>query len=524
MLIKHETPHGSWSGRRSFVFAAACAVIGFANFWRFPYAMAENGGVWFLLTYAGFLLLFALPLLYGEMLLGRLGRCSPIGSMGLLVKDFSSSSRWRSIGVLGTVAGLLTLALYTVVAGMTLSYVFQSAFGDFSAALPAQVGLALSQMHSDPVQLLAWELLFVLGVLTILRRGVNRGIERASRYLMPLFLLILAGLLVYALMRGDLVAARAYLFGDANQSYTWQSPLYAAQHAFFTLGVGMGAMMAYGAYSPGRQSILPGILWVIGLDLLISLVAGLMIFPLVFAAGLGPAQGFDLMFLVIPLTFGQLPLGQLLAALFFVLMTLAAWGSAIALGEPLVAWLVERFRLSRQVACWLLLLLMAPLALGLTLSLGVSSEQHWFGVTWFGLYDLLVAGLLIPLTALLIALYCGWGVGSHGLREVVTERESLWFYRVWRILIRFVAPPLIVLLMIVSVVNFARTACEIAESNFCGIGLIERWTGRGAAPDAMSADDLVSDLEVMLEFEVEQEAAPATPVKKASEENNDQNH
>src|SRR5690606_11620853 len=223
--------------------AAAGAVIGLANFWRFPYAMAENGGLWFLLAYAGFLILFALPLLYGEMLLGRLGRCSPVGTMGLLVKDFSSHSRWRSIGALGTTAGLLTLALYTVVAGMTLAYVFKSAFGAFSNALPAQVGSSLSSMQNDPAQLLAWQLLFMLGVLTILGRGVNRGIERACHYLVPLFLLILVGLLVYALVRGDVEAARVYLFGEAIQSFTWRSPLYAAQHAFFTLAVGMGAMI-----------------------------------------------------------------------------------------------------------------------------------------------------------------------------------------------------------------------------------------------------------------------------------------
>src|SRR5690606_6566057 len=350
MLMKHETVHGSWTRSPVFIMAGVGATIGLANFWRFPHAMAEHGGLWFLLAYVLFLLVLGLPLIYAELLLGRVSRSSPMTGVSSLVKESGVSRHWRWVGVLGPVAGLLSLAVYVLVAGMVLAYLFKAALGEFNGAMPNDTVEALVGLKNRLDTLFVWELIFLAGVFVVLSRGVNRGLERAVRYLIPLLFLLMTALLVYALRHGDLPTAVDYLLVDGQQAFSWWSVAYAGQHAFFTLAIGMGAMMAFGAYSPGGRGLLWGASWIIGLDIVVAVVAGLVIFPLVFSAGFGPAQGFDLLFRVVPMTYGQLPGGQFWGTLFFALITLAAWMAAVALGESWVAWLVERFRWRRWLA------------------------------------------------------------------------------------------------------------------------------------------------------------------------------
>src|SRR5690606_39590260 len=195
--------------------------------------------------------------------------------------------------------------------------------------------------------------------------------------------LLMTALLVYALRHGDLPTAIDYLLVDGQQAFSWWSVAYAGQHAFFTLVIGMGAMMAFGAYSPGGRGLLWGASWIIGLDIVVAVVAGLVIFPLVFSAGFGPAQGFDLLFRVVPMTYGQLPGGQFWATLFFALMALAAWVAAVALGESWVAWLVERFHWRRWLASLVTVSLAALLAFGLSLSFRAGADWNLAGISVF---------------------------------------------------------------------------------------------------------------------------------------------
>lgn len=495
MLTKHETPHGSWMRRSSLVMATAGAVIGLANFWRFPYLMAENGGLPFLLTYVFFLLLFALPLLYGEMLLGRFSRLSPIGGMRLIVQDQGFDRRWAWIGILGTLAALMTLALYILISGLTLSYVFKSALGIFNQASPDRVVRELAELRGNADQMQGWQMIFLLVVLVILARGVNQGIERAARLILPVFLGILTMLLTYALSQGDGARAWDYLLGDGGGQYGWQSVRYAAQHAFFSLGIGMGAMMVFGAYSPGRRCLLSGVAWVVGIDLLVSLLGGLIIYPLVFALGLAPTEGFDLLFRLVPQTYGQMPAGQFLAAGFFVLMTLVMWSSAIALGEPLTAWLIERFRMPRFLACVLVLSVAAVISHGLTRVMAAPDPWGWAGISLFSIYDVLVSGLLIPVTVFLIAWFLGRVMPASTLREWMGGTEPGWFFPIWHFLIRFAAPCLVVLLMLSVLAHFAETSCaRSAEAGTGGCSWLLK-TPSAMPLDESAAPAVLSDAE-----------------------------
>jgi len=459
MMMKHETVHGSWTRSPAFIMAGVGATIGLANFWRFPYAMAEHGGLWFLLAYVLFLLVFGLPLLYAELLLGRASRCSPIVGGGLLAREAGLCPRWGWVGVLGPIAGLLTLSVYVLVAGMTLAYLFKAALGEFNGAMPNDMVEPLLGLKDHPGKLLVWEVVFLAGVFVVLGRGVNRGLERAVRYLIPLFFLLLVVLLVYGWRNGDLPTAFDYLLLDGREAFSWLGLASAAQHAFFTLAIGMGAMMMYGAYSPGRRGLLWGASWIVGLDIVVAVLAGFMIFPLVFSAGFGPAQGFDLLFQVVPMTYGQLPGGQFWATLFFALMILAVWTAAMALGEPWVAWLVERFGWRRWLASLAVLAPVAALAFGLNLGFQAGVEWSLAGIPMFSFVMLVVSGLLIPGAAMLIAVFVGWVLPRASVQELVESLEARWFYLVWHFLLRFVAPVLLCALILFTITSFIMPVC-----------------------------------------------------------------
>ncbi len=476
MLIKHETIHGSWTRSPVFVMAGVGATIGLANFWRFPYAMAEHGGLWFLLVYVLFLLVLGLPLLYAELLLGRVSRSSPITAFKSLVGASGLHPRWRWGGILGPVAGILSLATYVLVAGMVLAYLFKAALGEFNGAMPDDTVQLLAGLKHSLTRLFGWELLFLAGVFLVLARGVNRGLERVMCYLIPLLFLLMVAQLAYAWRYGDLATAVDYLWLDGRQGFGWQSVAHAAQHAFFTLAIGMGVMMMFGAYSPGGRGLLWGGVLIIGLDLVVAVLAGVMIFPLVFSAGFGPAQGFDLLFRVVPMTYGQLPGGQFWATLFFALMALAAWVAAVALGESWVAWLVERFHWRRWLASLVTVSLAALLAFGLSLSFRAGADWNLAGISVFSYITLVVSAVLIPGAALLVAVLLGWALPRARVREWVEPLDGSWFYLVWHFLLRFLAPVLLCALILFTITSFFQSACALTGA---GQGELCSWLASG---------------------------------------------
>jgi len=444
--------HGSWTNRWVFILAATGSAVGLGNIWKFPYITGENGGGAFVLVYLLCILLVGVPIMISEVLVGRRGRMSPINAMVETAKESGLSRRWGLVGWLGAVAGFMIFSFYSVVAGWVLYYIAAMANGDFVDAGKAKVGATFENLLADPETMLIWHSVFVLLVMSVLVGGVNKGLERASRILMPALFLLLLLLLGYAFTTGYFMEGVTFLFHFSPDELSWGSVLTALGHSFFTLSLGIGAMMAYGAYMPKRASIGGTVMIIAVLDTLVALVAGMAIFPIVFANQLNAEAGPGLMFITLPVAFGQMAGGQIFGFLFFVLVGVAAWTSAISLMEPSVAWVVERFKLHRFIACTGLGLLGWALGLLSIGSFNVLSEYTLHGMGVFDLLDFATANIMLPLGGLLISVYVGWWVKRSALENELAM-SSRFLFNAWYIAIRFIAPVAVAAIFALNLYN-----------------------------------------------------------------------
>ena len=453
-MTEDVSKHGMWSSRLLFVLAAAGSAVGLGNIWKFPYITGENGGGAFVLVYLCCIALIGVPVMMAEVLLGRAGRQSPINTVRHLAKRSGGSPAWQVIGWLGVVAGFLILSYYAVIAGWALFYIGQLATGTFTGANGEVTSNAFANFVGEPWQVLMWHTIFMALTVVIVAKGVARGLEVAVRWLMPLLFALLILLVGYAAVYGDFAQGASFLFSFEFDKLSAKGVLTAMGHAFFTLSIGMGAIMAYGAYVPSTTSITSTVATIAVLDTVVALAAGLAIFPIVFAsAGLEPNAGQELLFVTVPVAFGNLPLGALVGTVFFVLVSFAALTSAISLLEPALAYLVERYNAKRGHvavtlggACWLL-------GIGSVLSFNVWSEFHivkeW---PFIDFIDNVASHIMLPLGGLLIALFSGWALTKDTVREQLRFVED-WQWMLWTLAIRFVAP-------IGVVVVFAYTLYE----------------------------------------------------------------
>ena len=446
--------HGMWSSRLLFVLAAAGSAVGLGNIWKFPYITGENGGGAFVVVYLLCIALIGVPVMMAEVLLGRAGRQSPINTMRALVERSGGHAAWTAIGWLGVVAGFLILSFYAVIAGWAFYYVVRLAKGEFDGADGTMASAAFNDFLADPWGLLLWHTAFMAVTVFIIARGVAGGLEMAVRWLMPLLFALLIGLVCYAAVYGDFAAGAGFLFSFDLANLTAAGTLTALGHAFFTLSLGMGAIMAYGAYVPGRTSITSTVATIAVLDTVVALAVGLAIFPIVFATpGLEPGEGPGLLFVTVPVAFGSLPLGALVGAIFFILVSFAAVTSAISLTEPALAFLVEEYNAKRSrvaitigAGCWLL-------GIGSALSFNAWAEYQVFGMTFFDLVDNVSGKIMLPLGGLLIALFAGWVLTKDVVREQLNFAAD-WQWQLWTVTIRFVAPVGVVVVFSHTIYDF----------------------------------------------------------------------
>ena len=432
--------HGMWSSRWLFVLAAAGSAVGLGNIWRFPYITGENGGGAFVLVYLVCIAAIGVPIMIAEVLLGRAGRQSPINTMRSLAQRSGASPAWSAVGWLGVLTGFFILSYYTVIAGWAVHYVFQVGSGAFTGADGATASAAFDAFLGDPWRVAGFHTAFMAITVFIVAGGVSAGLERAVRWFMPLLFVLLFVLLGYAMTSGGFGAGLRFMFSMNWAALTVDGVLEALGHAFFTLSVGMGAIMAYGAYVPRRASLASTVVTIAALDTLVALVAGLAIFPIVFANGLAAGQGPGLMFVTVPLAFGQMPLGALFGAAFFVLVTFAAITSAISLTEPGLAFAVERYNLKRPCAAVALGLVCWLLGLGTVLSFNVWAEHHIVSeMTFFDLMDFLTQKIMLPMGGLLIALFAGWVLPQTVVGDQLGLREGA-PKLLWTVLIKVTAP------------------------------------------------------------------------------------
>lgn len=453
MPAKRSSIHGEWSSRLAFILAATGSAVGLGNIWRFPYITGENGGGAFVLVYLGCVALIGIPIMIAEVMLGRRGRQSPINTMRTLAHEEGRSAAWQGLGWLGMVAGFLILSFYSVVAGWTLAYAVRTATGTFSGATAQGVEYIFNTFIADPERLLAWHTVFMVMTMIVVSRGVKSGLEQAVRYLMPALFLLLIVMLGYSLNTGYFDQAVRYLFRPDFGRLTADGVLQAMGQAFFSLSLGMGAIMIYGSYLSHRASIPRTVVTVAAMDTIVAVLAGLVIFPIIFANQLDPELGSGMVFKVLPLAFGQMPGGSLFGTLFFILLVFAAWTSAISLLEPVVAWLVENHGMNRVKAASLACVFAWTLGVFSLLSLNVWREytlgklpffSRWaevgiFALPFMDLMDYLTANVMLPLGGMLLAIFSVWIMKRSSSAEELGMGEGV-KYGIWRGLTMVVAP------------------------------------------------------------------------------------
>ncbi len=435
-LYRHE----NWSSRLAFILAATGSAVGLGNIWKFPYITGENGGGAFVLVYLACIALIGLPIMMAEILIGRRGQQSPIHSIAILARQEGKSPVWQLVGWSGVLSAFIILSFYSVIAGWAVAYVFHALGGAFHKATADGIGNLFAALLESPGQMVAWHTVFMVMTVLVVARGVKAGLERAVSILMPALFALLLILVGYAAVTtGKFGEGITFLFHMDFSQLSTEGVLTAMGHAFFTLSLGLGAMIAYGSYLPRHISIARAAFAISIVDTLVALLAGMAIFPIVFANHLEPGAGPGLIFQTLPLAFGQMSGGLIFGTLFFVLLVCAAWTSSISLLEPVVEYLEEHHGVNRVVAS-----LVAGIAAWLLGIASALSFNHWSEITLFDkslfdMLDYLTTNLMLPLTGLLIAVFAGWVMTRAATQEELEMGEGIG-YRLWHFIVRYITP------------------------------------------------------------------------------------
>jgi len=453
MAEQRVSIHGQWTNRTVFILAATGSAVGLGNIWKFPYITGEHGGGTFVLIYLLCILLIGIPIMMAEIMMGRRGKQSPINTMIALAKDEDRSSAWVWLGWMGVIAGFLILSYYSVIAGWALSYVFRTAGGMFLGATADGVNSIFTDLVSSPEKLLAWHTLFMVMTMIVVARGVKNGLEKAVTLLMPLLFGLLILIVIYAMTTGYFMEGLKFLFTPG--SIDGKAILIAMGHAFFTLSLGMGAIMVYGSYLSSEHSITQASMLVAFADTVVALLAGMAIFPIVFANGLEPGAGPGLIFQTLPIAFGHMQGGTMVGVVFFILLVFAAWTSAISLIEPAVAYLVENKGYNRIYASVWIGVFTWFVGLGTIFSFNIWKTKTlsipflFDDFNFFDILDYLTANIMLPLGGLFIAIFSAWVMQKNSTREELATYPLI--YKVWHFLISYITPVAVIVVFLKAV-------------------------------------------------------------------------
>jgi NSS family neurotransmitter:Na+ symporter len=428
----------AWSGRAGFILAAVASAVGLGSIWKFPYEVGANGGAAFVLFYLAGLALAVVPLMFAEFAIGRRGGGDAVASIEALAAAHGAARAWRWAGVLGIAAGALILSFYSVIGGWTLAYAAQTLLAGLPGADAHAAQARYDALLAAPLAMSAYHAAFLAIAAAVVARGVSRGIEAASRTLMPLLALLMLALAVYSAVQGDLAATLRFLFRFEWDDFTARAALDALGLGFFSIGVGFGLMITYAAYAGAGIPLRQVALATVAIDTGISLLAGLAVFPLVFAHGLDPAAGPGLVFVTLPIAFARMPLGVPAAAAFFVLLFVAALASAISMLELAVAFVARRLAWRRGSAA--AGVAAACFVAGLATVFSFSRLSHW-RPTPFELIDHLSSNVMLPACGLALALFAGWAL--PGALLAAELRLSTAAAARLRFMLRWVTPALI---------------------------------------------------------------------------------
>ncbi len=447
MRKKNVPIQGLWTSKWAFMLATAGAAVGLGNIWKFPYITGENGGGAFVLIYLLCVVFLGIPIMVAEIAVGRHGRGNPAVSFFRVAALSHRSKMWSAVGYLLILAGFLILTYYSVIAGWALDYVFKAASGIFDHASAAKIDGLFENFIHDPEQLILWHTLIMFFTIFVISLGVQKGIEKAIYIMFPGMVILLLILVGYSIDSGFFGQGLAFLFHPNFAKLTPQNILIALGHAFFTLSLATGSIMMYGAYLPKNISVFKSAIFIAVADTLIALFAGLAIFPLVFAHGLNPGEGPDLIFKSLPLAFGHMQYGHFFAVLFFVMLVFAAFTSAISLLEPSVAWVIERFNWNRAQAAILVGFIIWVLGFSTVFSFNIWQNVKIFGLTFFELIDYLTANIMLPAGGLFTTLFVAWAVDKTILHQELPHVNKI-IFNAWFYAMKFFVPVAIFLVLL----------------------------------------------------------------------------
>lgn len=446
-----------WSSRFAFLMAAIGSAVGLGNIWRFPYLAGENGGGAFIVIYACTTMAIALPILIAEIMLGRMGRQSPINAMRILIAENKAARFWALIGWGSTLGAFVVLSYYSVIGGWALKYFELAITGAFAGETNAVSATHFSEFVASPVSLVTWQTIFIVITVGIVAGGVTSGIERAVVLLMPLLFILLLAMAIYASTTPGFGAALNFMFAFQLEEVTADTVLAAIGQGFFSVSVALGAMMTYGAYLDKDASIGRAAVIIAVADTLVAITAGIAIFPLVFTYGLEPSSGPGLTFITLPIAFGTIGSGVIIGGVFFLLLSVAALTSAISLLEPVVAWIEEGIRISRPRLAMIAGGLAWLAGMGTVLSFNILADYHPLaavglmpGKTIFDVLDFTASNVVMPTVGLLMSLFAGWVLSGPQVEAALGARGALWF-PLWRFALRYVAPLGVVSIFVANV-------------------------------------------------------------------------
>ncbi|HSV97209.1 MAG TPA: sodium-dependent transporter [Spirochaetota bacterium] len=428
-----------WGSKIGFIFAAAGSAIGLGNIWKFPSLVGANGGGAFVFVYLVCILIVGLPIMIAEIVIGRHTAKGPVGAF----KIIGAGSRWRFIGYMGVLSGFFIMTFYSVVGGWTLGYIAKSLSGAINAVKDISTAEAVFDgFVRNPVEAIGCHFLFMAATMFIVIRGIKNGIEKWSKVLLPLLLVILLVLVGKGLtMDGALDGLAFYLKPDFSK-IEFKTIIEAMGQCFFSLSLGMGAMITYGSYLSRKEKVLGSSLQIVAFDTLAALLSGLAIFPALFAVGMTPEMGPGLTFNILPVVFSKMSYGTVFAAFFFILLFIAALTSAISLVEVVVAYATDEKGWSRKKAVLIFGTAIFILGIPAALSFGVLAEfRPFFGNTYFDFMDKLTTFYMLPVGGLLIALCLGWKYGlEKTMHELDVDTKSVFIEKLWAVTIKYISP------------------------------------------------------------------------------------
>ena len=437
-LATMKENRGNFSGKLGVIAVAAGSAVGLGNIWRFPYIAGQNGGGAFLIVYLIFVFLIGVPVMLSEFAIGRRAGCNAYGTF----KKLSPQGAWWLVGLMGILAAIMIFSFYGTVAGWTLEYVKKAICNEFAGQDLGALSQSFGDFTTSPTMPLVWMVVFVALTALIILGGVEKGIEKVSKFLMPLLFVLIIAVCIRAVTLPNASKGLEFLFKPDWSSLTFKGVLMALGQAAFSLSIGMGTMITYGSYIKKDTPLTATAIEIASCDTIVALLGAIMVFPTLAFLGAESTGGPGLVFITLPAIFQAMPGGYIFAILFFLLLSVAALTSTISLLEVPVSFLVDEFKMSRKKATLISSSVIVLLGVFCTLSFGLLSDFTIFGKTVFDLFDYTTANIMLTFGALLIVIYVGWFFGRKNFVDELTAggKGNVVLAKIISIIVKFIAP------------------------------------------------------------------------------------